>query len=210
VSDNEARDARETVLVAALACLEEVGYNRLRTLDVSKRSGLSEGTLFHYFPTKHLLVTAALDQALTRFLDRAIAQYLSLTPPYERRSLARILWQLLSEKQIGWTYELFAALKTDKELRRIAGPVLDASSRAIDDLSISIMQTLGGITDYEEARMAVDLTIWTMQGLVLRDMGQGSSGLEDDLIDFLIFAVHAVYPQENERSKDTSATTQHN
>jgi AcrR family transcriptional regulator len=186
-------DSREAVLGAALEVLSEVGYNRLRTKDVATRSGLSEGTLFHYFSTKHLLVAAAAERVMAVYVDRSTSEFGALEPPYDRRRLLVILWNLLSDKRMSWTFELFAALKTDPLLREFVGPVLVANAKVIDELAAVIVHSHGGVPK-SDASVAVSLCIWGMQGLVLRDMSRGESGLHEDLIDYLLFLLDNMYP----------------
>lgn len=190
---NHRDDSREAVLSAALEVLALVGYNRLRTKDVSVRSGLSEGTLFHYFSTKYLLVAAAADRAMAMYIDRSTSEFGALEPPYDRRRLLVILWELLSDKRMSWTFELFAALKTDPLLQEFVGPVLRENGHIVDGLAASIMHSHGGIPEVDSS-VAAGICIWGMQGLVLRDMSRGESGLQDDLIDYLLFLVNTMYP----------------
>ncbi len=196
---------REATLVATLETLEAVGYNRLRTSDVATRSGMSEGTLFHYFPTKYLLVAAALDRALDGNVQRALVEYEEMKAPFDRRVLVEILWRLLSDNRIAWTYELFGAMKTDPQLQEIVGPVLHANSLVIDELAATIGITAGRLPR-EDADIVVGTIIWSLQGLILRNMGRGSSGEEKELIDYIVFLADRLYPMETEpTATETSA-----
>jgi AcrR family transcriptional regulator len=199
-------NSREATLAAAMELLEQVGYSRLRTADVAKRSGMSEGTLFHYFPTKHELVAAAAERALDQLLQRAVVQVSEVADPTDPRSLAKVLWDVLSDKSTTWLHELFAANQADAELKRVLGPVIEASGNAIDEVGLAVIKSIGRVPD-DECRTAVDVVIWSIQGLVARDMARGESGLENELLDYLAFLFDSLYPVRTTVGANASVTT---
>ncbi len=189
--------AIETLLEASLNVLQEVGYARLRTADVAKSSGLSEGTLFRYFPTKYDLVAASLERALSDHLERLIVRFDELKETLDRRSLMDLLWNVLSHPELAWTYELYAAAATDVQLNVVLRPVLVEHSEHIDDATISVVASRGGISA-TEAKRATNLVTWSMQGLVLSNMAREASGRESELIEYLLFLADTVYPHVSE------------
>ncbi|MFD4353621.1 TetR/AcrR family transcriptional regulator [Nocardia sp. NPDC058518] len=57
------RDRRKAeMIVAALQILSGVGYQGMRFEDVAERSDIAKATLYHYFPSKDALVSAALEK----------------------------------------------------------------------------------------------------------------------------------------------------
>jgi len=53
-----AEERREMIARAALKLFAEYGYERTTTKEIAREAGISEGTIFKYFPTKHdLLLT---------------------------------------------------------------------------------------------------------------------------------------------------------
>jgi AcrR family transcriptional regulator len=53
-------ETRERLLAAALAVFAEQGYHAGTTKAITRRAGVAEGLLFHYFPTKADLMVAVL------------------------------------------------------------------------------------------------------------------------------------------------------
>ncbi len=182
----------DKVLEASRLTLEGVGYNRMRTADVAKRSGMSEGTLFRYFPTKYDLTRASLELALSRHMTRLIETVGSLQQPVVRRELLSTLWSLLSHHELAWTYELFAASYSDIELRAAIAPTLNAHSEEVDKLAVVVLRDLAGI-DPKDALMAINLSTWAMQGLVLRNMGRGQQESHEPLLDYIEFLAQKTY-----------------
>ncbi len=179
--------------MAAIDTLQTRGYSRLRTSSVARQSGLSEGTLFYYFPTKYALVAAATERVLAEYLERAAIAYEHLTLPIDRRQMLEMLWDLLSDQRLNWTHELFAAVRGDPKLQAAVGPIITASATILDEAALAIMKSVGAIPE-DQCREAVELIIWSMQGLVSRDMAQGKSGLETELIDYLVYLSETVHP----------------
>jgi AcrR family transcriptional regulator len=192
MNNQQRRERTRLALVSAAAeCLQEVGYGRLRTADVARRAGLSEGSLFRSFPTKLDLVAATLEFAAGRHRDRIVSQFLELPRPLGYRDLLYMMWRLLSHLELAWTYELASAASTDAELRNVISPVLDANTEAVDHFAISVLNELS-IPETDIVK-AFNLVTWTMQSLVLRDLGRGPSGQEHELISFLLVAAERVY-----------------
>lgn len=207
---NSERRARslDTLMDATLSTLADVGFTRLRTADVSKRSGMSEGTLFRYFPTKYDLVRAALERTLQGHVERLVARFVELEAgAVDRLSLLTMLWELLSHPEMAWTFELFAAAYTDHELRTTIAPVLQEHSQQVDIAASSVMVEFGGITP-EDAVMAINLATWSMQGLVLRDMARGDTNAASELVEYLLHLSNLAYPLSPSRAapRITAAT----
>ncbi len=70
-------DTRSRILDAALACFLESGYEQTTIARIRQRSGVSNGALFHHFPTKeaiadalHVDAIASFQQGLWELLER--------------------------------------------------------------------------------------------------------------------------------------------
>ncbi|MFE5326802.1 TetR/AcrR family transcriptional regulator [Embleya sp. NPDC056575] len=52
---------RRQILEAAAACFGEKGFHGTRTADICARAGMSPGNVFHYFPSKHAIIVALIE-----------------------------------------------------------------------------------------------------------------------------------------------------
>jgi AcrR family transcriptional regulator len=190
---NEDRRARTIACIvdASAELLREVGYSRFRTVEVSKRSHTSEGTLFRYFPTKLDLISATLDRTLNDHVTRLIDEFALQPRPLEIRRMLWMLWRLLSHEELLWTYELFSAASTDVELQQTVGPVFDAHSAIVDAATLGVVAELG--VPAEDGIKAINLATWSMQSLIIRDLGHGDSGAQERLVNFLATLVDRAY-----------------
>jgi len=64
---NQSLDTRTRILDAALACFLEAGYEQTTIARIRERSGVSNGTLFHRFPTKEAIADALYVEAIADF-----------------------------------------------------------------------------------------------------------------------------------------------
>src|SRR5947209_65893 len=60
---------RARILESALACFLESSYEQTTVARICERAGVSNGTLFHYFPTKEAIADALYLEAIADFQD---------------------------------------------------------------------------------------------------------------------------------------------
>ena len=61
ISDQKRESRRQQILDAALACFSENGFHQTGMADIVRRSGLSQGAVYLYFPSKDDLIEALAD-----------------------------------------------------------------------------------------------------------------------------------------------------
>ncbi len=63
------RRTRERVLVAAVACFEEAGYDKTTTAAIARRAGIAVGTLYGYFRDKRSILLELIDRTIKENVD---------------------------------------------------------------------------------------------------------------------------------------------
>ena len=61
ISDDQREAKRQLILEAAMRCFSRDGFHAATTPDIAREAGLSQGTLYLYFPTKDDMVVALAD-----------------------------------------------------------------------------------------------------------------------------------------------------
>lgn len=61
---------RQRILTATMRCVAEVGYSQASIREIAKAAGMTSASLYHYFPTKAELLTAAVNEIETIALPR--------------------------------------------------------------------------------------------------------------------------------------------
>ncbi|WP_308166129.1 MULTISPECIES: TetR/AcrR family transcriptional regulator [Actinomadura] len=106
------------LLDATMDCLVDLGWSGTSTTEVARRAGVSRGAQQHHYPTKMVLVAAALEHLLEA--QRLAYERAFAVLPAERRDVAGaldLLWEVFRDKPAKALTELAVAARTDDELR---------------------------------------------------------------------------------------------
>lgn len=160
------RATRQKLLSAAIDSVAELGYTGATMDRVVALAGVSRGAQMHHFPTKSLLMQAAmallLDQATEDLRDQTETMRARKSDPSE------VFWYLweryFSNKLFAVMMELIIAARTDEELRLALQPVTERFHQQVDDC----FYLLSRGANYHEERIVVALNL-TMS--LLRGMG---------------------------------------
>jgi AcrR family transcriptional regulator len=114
--ERKKRATRETILVQAMALFTEHGYDSVTVADVARAAGVSEKTVFNYFPAKEDLVFNEGQARRDALIDaiRTRPPGASLVEPFRRQ-----------------TEELIARVERGEDPRIVAIPRLVAGSTAL-------------------------------------------------------------------------------
>ncbi|GLZ14330.1 TetR family transcriptional regulator [Actinomadura sp. NBRC 104425] len=106
------------LLDATMECLVDLGWSGTSTTEVARRAGVSRGAQQHHYPTKMVLVAAALEHLLER-QRLAYESAFAVLPP-ERRNVEGaldLLWEVFRGRPARALLELAVAARTDDDLR---------------------------------------------------------------------------------------------
>jgi AcrR family transcriptional regulator len=118
---------RQALLDAAVESLVERGYAATTTIETARRAGVSRGAQQHHFPTKALLVTAAVEHLLERRLSEFRAAFASVDVGGDRLDAAvDLAWSMFQSPVFAAWMEVWVAARTDPEL---AATVIDIDRR---------------------------------------------------------------------------------
>ena len=101
-----------------MECLVDLGWSGTSTTEVARRAGVSRGAQQHHYPTKMVLVAAALEHLLEA--QRLAYETAFAVLPAERRNVEGaldLLWQVFCGRPAKALTELAVAARTDAELR---------------------------------------------------------------------------------------------
>src|SRR5271167_4230673 len=92
-------NTRARILDTALACFLGAGYEQTTIAQIRQRSGVSNGALFHHFPTKEAIADAVYVEAIASF-QQGLWELLRRRP----RSLRAAVRETISH-QLRWIEE---------------------------------------------------------------------------------------------------------
>jgi AcrR family transcriptional regulator len=160
------------LLDAAVESLVNVGFARTTTLEVQRRAGVSRGALLHHFPSKALLLTAAIDH-LAEMRGRELkARAISLPSGGQRSdAVLDLLWECFGGALFQVAVELRAAARTDGELQQ----ALIEAERLLRDRIVQQSRALfgPGLGEQPGFERAIDLTLQFMIGVAMTAMLHG-------------------------------------
>ncbi|UJA21679.1 TetR/AcrR family transcriptional regulator [Thermoleophilia bacterium SCSIO 60948] len=165
------------LLDAAIDCLIDHGYANTTTSRVAERAGLSRGAHLHHFQTRAVLVAAAVERFAARRIDE-LQHEIERLPRGPDRTLRALdlLWRLYSGPLFQAAVDLFAAARTDADLRaslvRFERVIARETVRLCRDLFLDQ-------ADRPDFAQVLELVLSTIRGLALLDTVQpGSSAAE--------------------------------
>jgi AcrR family transcriptional regulator len=160
------------LLDATMECLAELGWSGTSTTEVARRAGVSRGAQQHHYPTKMLLVAAALEHLLERqrlAYERAFAEL-----PAERRNIEGaldLLWESFRQAPSLALMELAMAARTDESLRGLS---IGINERVVQVILETFLRLFPASVDEEVAGTLIRSVFATLLGLTLQN------ALDDD------------------------------
>lgn len=175
---------RAAIIEAALAALAEQGAASASTAKIARRAGVSQGALFGHFPAKAALWAAAVEHLLDELYgDAAVALGDALRAGGAELLDAGVtaLWDVFNDPRLIGAYELFLAARTDAELAKALGPVLDAhGAREVALARALFPQAAARRTDFDALVLGL---LATLQGAAVSAAARPGAGhIELDFI----------------------------
>jgi len=115
----------DALVEATIESLATVGFAATTTRRVAERAGVSQGAQQHYFPSKALLV----DAAVNRIVERALAEAARVSvagASEETRASALLdrIWEAFQQPIFGVVFELLNLARTHPETARLTAATL--------------------------------------------------------------------------------------
>lgn len=167
---NEPVQARSTarltsLLDAAAAVVDEIGFERLTTAMIAERAGSSIGTVYRYFPDRIAVLHALSGRSMTRFAAEGI-------PTIE--SLERANWLETVEAALQYWVDAFRSEPGFRALR--FGDVLDLQPRAGDRTNnggiaaalVSVLSSKHGLEADDDLQFRVEVALDLCDSLLAR------------------------------------------
>ncbi|MEV5748495.1 TetR/AcrR family transcriptional regulator [Actinoallomurus sp. NPDC052308] len=165
-------ETQTRLLDATVECLAELGWAGTSTTEVARRAGVSRGAQQHHYPTKMLLVGAALKHLLER--QRLAFEQAFAALPAERRNVEGaldLLWDTFRQAPALALMELAMAARTDATLRELS---IDINERIIAVILEVFQRLFPESVDEETAGTLIRAVFAMFVGLTLQN------SLDDD------------------------------
>lgn len=157
---------RAALLDATVVALVQDGYAHLTTRGIAERAGVSQGTQQHHFATKSELVVEALRHANAQITADVVRRIDlgDLRDPARQEAVLDELWRVHTSPAFTAALEVWAAARTDAELRPHVRALERDMTRSIDG---ALGELLGGRPRGPGLLELLDVTLATIRGLAM-------------------------------------------
>jgi AcrR family transcriptional regulator len=154
---------------SAFALFGQRGIDAVTLDEVAAHTGVTKGSFYSHYASKHELVLAACAHYYRTYLQRVHAEIAAYVDPLER--LRRVLELsvrtcILDDGNRVFTTEVFALSLHDDAVRKSWGQFYDSVREMYVGLVLAVHAARG--SDGSQARPAVDLMLATIEGVKMR------------------------------------------
>ncbi len=170
---------REAILATALHLFSAKGYAATKISDIVKETGMSQGLLYHYFPSKDEIFNELIETAFKRLNDACSALKARAIPPEEKlRTGLRELFRNLETSRTSSAYHFLIAQATISDvIPDEARNIINSKSITAYTIIASIIkegQRKGSVKPLDPDEMAA--AFWTVvKGVALHRAVHGTS-----------------------------------
>lgn len=159
---------RSALLESALMLVAETGYAATTTQAVLDRSGVSRGSLLHQFTTRHDLMVATAELAMSRMVEATRKRLDAFDDPLEALyHYPDILWLVLNEAPARAHTEILLASRWDGELKNgLRKAVAEVERRNAEGTAVLAEKI--GVENPEALMAAGGVLLVAMEGLTIR------------------------------------------
>ena len=162
------QDTKRKLLRATIDCLIEEGYNAVTTTKVCQRSGMSQGAIFKHYPTKHALLTAAIERLYEQLIDTYQLLVKGIPTTGDRIPIClQALWTLFELPELLAVFDLHTAARTDLVLQKALEPFESRHREHIRQVAANIFPEAA---DNPKLQAGIDLVLMVVQGTAVGNL----------------------------------------
>ncbi len=148
------------VLDATVEALVNVGYAGTTTPEICRRAGVSQGSIFRYWPTKGDLLAAAAEHLLTRVSAAYEQEFAGRR--VDIRTALEALWTTYRQPDLMAAVELYVAARTDHDLATALRRVEPAHRANLHRIAMSVLDP--SVAERPDGAALVELALAAVQG----------------------------------------------
>ena len=175
---------RDRIVIAALECIVEFGYESTTTAKIAKTAKVSQGSMQYHFPAKLDAIKAAINYLLAKRLTDHQQDLQEIPPGADSMAHAiEVYWRHLNEGHYVAYQDLVIAARTHPELAKVLEPAYQRFIKAWRRDAQSIVPEWKG--KKEKFELICDIGQYQMEGLAFgRLNGQLSEKQARVVLDF--------------------------
>lgn len=157
--------ARREILQGTIGCLQACGYAQTSIEMVMTQTGFSRGSVLHQFPTRHILISSAIDVAMQETIMDTRERFGRIEDPETAyRAACDVFWETFNIPQSAAVSEALLASRWDHELAKALQPVGERAEREIDTL-VTEVAAAAGATNIQSCLVQSRTLIVSLRGM---------------------------------------------
>ena len=185
------------ILESAIDCFIDLGYSNTTTAKIAEYAKVSRGAMMHHFPSRLRVLQAAIEYLHKKRLQEYDTLMANIDAP--DRALSREVFY--ESVQMAWRYanlpsftayqEILAASRTDRELAEFMAPVERDFENQYREHAKSMFPHWSDLGEYLD--LAIDVVVFTTQGMALSHMVQNKEARVDKMLNFITDQLQLIY-----------------
>ncbi len=181
--EERSRQTQARVTQATIECILEKGIRATSTVDVARQAGVSRGALVHHYPSKTLLMQAALEDLLNREVEsvRDMARRVK-TGDLDFDNFLLALHDHFKGDMYMVTLEYLTNARTDPDIMEVLVPLASKFNESLE----AIWEQLVASAEHSShtKRVALNATLCMMRGMGAQGIWRDDPELYRDMLLF--------------------------
>ncbi|QNU64893.1 TetR/AcrR family transcriptional regulator [Vreelandella titanicae] len=181
--EERSRQTQARVTQATIECILEKGIRATSTVDVARLAGVSRGALVHHYPSKTLLMQAALEDLLSREVESVREMAVKVKAgELNFDSLLKALHEHFKGDLYMVTLEYLTNARTDPDIMKVLIPLAAKFNDSLEQIWEQLVASAKHTS--HQNRVALNATLCMMRGMGAQSIWRDDPELYRDMLLF--------------------------
>lgn len=181
--EERSRQTQARVTQATIECILEKGIRATSTVDVARLAGVSRGALVHHYPSKTLLMQAALEDLLSREVESVREMAVKVREgELNFDSLLKALHEHFKGDLYMVTLEYLTNARTDPDIMKVLVPLAANFNDSLEQIWEQLVASSSHTS--HQNRVALNATLCMMRGMGAQSIWRDDPELYRDMLLF--------------------------
>ena len=181
--EERSRQTQARVTQATIECILEKGIRATSTVDVARLAGVSRGALVHHYPSKTLLMQAALEDLLSREVESVREMAVKVKAgELNFDSLLKALHEHFKGDLYMVTLEYLTNARTDPDIMKVLIPLAAKFNDSLEQIWEQLVASSKHTS--HQNRVALNATLCMMRGIGAQSIWRDDPELYRDMLLF--------------------------
>jgi len=181
--EERSRQTQARVTQATIECILQKGIRATSTVDVARLAGVSRGALVHHYPSKTLLMQAALEDLLSREVESVREMAVKVKAgELNFDSLLKALHEHFKGDLYMVTLEYLTNARTDPDIMKVLIPLAAKFNDSLEQIWEQLVASSKHTS--HQNRVALNATLCMMRGIGAQSIWRDDPELYRDMLLF--------------------------